>query len=238
MQLGKYSAQNVARELTSLGSSQRAKASAWFFKTGKGQYGEGDVFVGVAVPQQRTIAKKYRDLLLTEIEKLLQDAVHECRLTALIILADRYKKSSEAERDQIAKFYLTHLKQVNNWDLVDSSAPYILGEYLQERSRRILYALARSKNLWERRIAIVATAAFIKNDEYEDTLKISAMLLKDKEDLLHKATGWMLREVGKRSLVSEEKFLDRYASFMPRTMLRYAIEKFPEPKRKAYLAKR
>ncbi|NIT03658.1 DNA alkylation repair protein [Candidatus Saccharibacteria bacterium] len=230
-------ARSVIKELKRLGNPKKAKASAWFFKTGKGQYGEGDVFAGVTVPEQRKVAKQFKELPLKEIAKLLENKIHECRLTALFILVGKYNKADGKEKERLAKFYLSHLQYVNNWDLVDSSASYILGDYLQDKDKSILYKLARSANLWERRVAIIATAAFIKEGRYRDTLKIAKNLLKDEHDLIHKAVGWMLREVGNKSRSTEEKFLDKHASSMPRTMLRYAIEKFPKEKRAEYLSK-
>ncbi|MFZ2500542.1 MAG: DNA alkylation repair protein [Minisyncoccia bacterium] len=230
-------ASTVERELKSLGTTVRARNCEWFFKTGKGQYGEGDVFIGVTVPEQRKVAKKYRGLALGEVEKLLEHKTHECRLTALLILVDQYKRGDEKTHEKIAKFYLKHAKRVNNWDLVDTSAPNILGTYLLKRDRRVLYKLAKSKNLWERRIAIVATFAFISNRESADTFAIVEILLTDTHDLIHKATGWMLREVGKRvSLPALTTFLNKHKAQMPRTALRYAIEHFPPEIRKAFLA--
>lgn len=228
----------VAKELGEIGTAARAKASAWFFKTAKGEYGYGDRFLGVSVPAQRKIAKRYARLPLQELGKLLESPFHECRLTALFILAGQYRKADTKERQQIVRFYLANRRRVNNWDLVDSSAPHILGHHLLDHDRSVLQKLARSTNLWDRRIAIIATAALIREGEYDDTLKLAEMLLCDEHDLIHKAVGWMLREVGNRSAVTEEKFLKNHAARMPRTMLRYAIEKFPEPKRKAYLAMR
>ncbi|KKR46568.1 MAG: alkylation repair enzyme superfamily protein [Parcubacteria group bacterium GW2011_GWB1_40_14] len=233
-------ANSVIKDLKRKGTAKRAKASAWFFKTGKGDYGYGDVFFGVTVPEQRKIAKRYSVLPLSEISKLLKNKVHECRLTALFILVGQYKRADAKGKARIAKFYIVNRKYVNNWDLVDSSAGYILGDYLLNNppagGKSILYKFARSKNLWERRIAIITTQGFIRNNAYADTLKIAKILLNDKHDLIHKAVGWMLREVGNRSLATEEKFLKKYAFRMPRTMLRYAIEKFPEKKRKTYLS--
>ena len=229
------SALAAVKDLKKLGTPDRAKASAWFFKTGKGQYGWGDKFLGVTVPEQRQVAKKYQELPLAEIKNLLQSEIHECRLTALLILVQKYRKADEAARDRICKFYLSHTKRINNWDLVDLSSHAILGRHLLGRNRAVLYRLARSKNLWERRIAVISTFMFIKAGEYQDALQIGKILLKDEHDLIHKAVGWMLREVGKKSLADEERFLKKYAPQMPRTMLRYAIEKFPEKKRKGYL---
>lgn len=230
-------ANSVARDLKRLGMSAKAKASAWFFKTGKGQYGFGDIFYGVTVPEQRKIAKHYAELSAGEIIKLFRSKVHECRLTALFILVNQYKRGDAKKRLQIVQLYLAHRKYVNNWDLVDSSAPYILGDHFLGKNKKILYKLALSKNLWDKRIAIISTLAFIRADKYKDTIKISKLLLADEHDLIHKAVGWMLREVGNRSMKIETRFLDKYATVMPRTMLRYAIEKFPEVKRKHYLQK-
>lgn len=175
---------------------------------------------------------------MRELRKLLQSRFHECRLTALFILAGRYRKADANGRQQAVRFYLANRQRVNNWDLVDSSAPYILGHHLLSHDRSILDKLARSSSVWDRRIAILTTAALIREGEYDDTLKIAEMLLRDEHDLIHKAVGWMLREVGNGSPATEEKFLKTHAAGMPRTMLRYAIEKFPEAKRKAYLAMR
>ena len=233
-------AQTVTNELRKLGTREKAKAKAVtrFFKTGEGEYGHGDIFFGVIVSEQRKLAKQYNALPFAEISLLLKSPVHECRLTALLILTLQFEKANSAERARIAKFYCAHGTRVNNWDLVDASAPYILGQHLLTQDRSILYRFARSKNLWERRIAIVATHAFIRVNQFDDTCAIAEILLTDRHDLIHKAVGWMLREVGKRSLSTEEKFLDQYAHIMPRTMLRYAIEKFPEQKRKTYMGRR
>jgi 3-methyladenine DNA glycosylase AlkD len=229
----------VKKELEKLSDPKQAKILQRFFKTRKGEYGEGDIFLGIKVPKQREIAKKFPKLALKEIRKLLDSGVHEHRMIGLFILIANYEKAkkeaNEPEKKKIFDFYLKNAKKINNWDLVDLSAPNIPGDYLLCRKRKILYKLAKSKNLWEKRIAILATYAFIKNNESSDTLKISEMLLKDKHDLIHKAIGWMLREIGKRDLAAEEKFLKKYYKKMPRTMLRYAIEKFPEGKRKFYL---
>jgi 3-methyladenine DNA glycosylase AlkD len=235
----------IIRELTRFGSPTKAVSSTWFFKTGKGQYGYGDEFVGVTVSEQRKVAKKFADLGLVEIDKLLKSKIHEYRLTALFILVAQFREAiGRNDQDQytkIIKFYLAHIKCINNWDLVDSSASYILGTYLQSGSNRngdrnILYKLARSENLWERRIAIVTTLAFIRARKFEDTLKISKMLMSDKHDLIHKAVGWMLREVGKMSKETLMTFLNENASRMPRTTLRYSIERFGKADRKKYLS--
>jgi 3-methyladenine DNA glycosylase AlkD len=233
------SAKKVITALKSVSSKEKAKVSAWFFKTGKGEYGEGDIFIGVTVPEQRKIAKRFfSETDLGDIEKLLQSPIHEHRFTALEMLCFKYSYAeTEKEKKQIVDFYLKNLKLVNNWDLVDTSAYELLGEWLAvKKDRKILYKLAISKNIWERRISIVSTYAFIKQNDLGDTFAISKILIGDKHDLIHKAVGWMLREAGKKSLDAEEKFLKIHYKNMPRTMLRYAIERFPEPKRKAYLS--
>jgi 3-methyladenine DNA glycosylase AlkD len=228
----------VRKELQSMADPDKAAILQRFFKTGPGQYGEGDIFIGVMVPQSRQVAKKFSQLPLGEVRTLLYSRIHEERLVALLILAWRYSSasSSREEKEEIVKFYLDNIKQVNNWDLVDLSAPNILGAHLVDRDdrRRLLYKLAGSENVWERRIAILATHHFIRNGDFSDTLKIAEMLLQDRHDLIHKAAGWMLREVGKRDAAAEETFLEKHYSVMPRTMLRYAIERLPESKRRRY----
>lgn len=206
-----------------------------FFKTGKGDYGEGDVFYGIKVPVQRSIAKQFKDLGFDDLRVLILSAIHEERLIAAFILVEQFKKGNEQLRKSIFDFYLKHRKGINNWDLVDLSAPKIIGEYLLNKKKDLLYKFARSEDLWEKRISILSTFTFIRNGMFEDTLEISKILLKDEHDLIHKAVGWMLREVGKRDIKTEEKFLKIHYKIMPRTMLRYAIEKFPEKKRKSYL---
>jgi 3-methyladenine DNA glycosylase AlkD len=209
-----------------------------FFKTGKGQYGYGDIFLGLKVPVQRTLAKTYRDLPLPEVVSLLQSKIHEHRLTALMIFILKYQKADTKAKKEIFNLYLKHRKHVNNWDLVDLSAPNIAGDYLLDKDRDILYTLANSKSLWDKRIAILATFEFIKNGDAKDTFQIAEILLKDEHDLIHKAVGWMLREAGKRiGQSTEETFLKKHYRHMPRTMLRYAIERFPEPLKKKYMAK-
>lgn len=229
-------ARQVQDELRQIGDPQRAAHSARFFKTGPGQYGEGDVFIGITVPDQRKVAKRSLALALGEVEKLLTSSAHEERLTALLILVYQFKKADNPRQGEIYDFYLSHTHLVNNWDLVDSSAPYIVGGYLIDKDRAILYELARSDNLWERRIAILATAWFIRAGESKDTFAIAELLLEDNHDLIHKAVGWMLREVGKScGQEVEETFLKAHYKTMPRTMLRYAIERFDEPLRQKYL---
>jgi 3-methyladenine DNA glycosylase AlkD len=226
----------VRGELLAVATPERAKANAWFFKTGKGEYGEGDQFVGVRVPEQRKIARAYRGLPLAEIRKLLDSKIHEERLTAVFILADRYKRGDEAVKQETYDFYLRHLAQVNNWDIVDSSAPNIVGVHLRTRDRSLLYKLAKSKQLWERRVAMVSTLALITAGEHEDAFGIAELLLEDEEDLMHKAVGWMLREVGKRVDPDLLRgFLKKNVKKMPRTALRYAIEHFSEAERKKWL---
>lgn len=228
---------NVEKELQKLRDPKKAEILSRFFKTGKGEYGQGDIFLGIPVPKQRQVAKKYIDLSLEELQKLLSSKIHEYRLTSLFILVDKYKKADKALKNKIFNFYLKNAKNINNWDLVDLSAPNIIGDFLLNKDKLILYKLAKSKSLWEKRIAILATYAFIKKNQFEDTLKISEILLGDDHDLIHKAVGWMLREVGKRDQKTEEIFLKRHCQNIPRTMLRYAIEKFPEEKRRFYLNK-
>lgn len=226
---------DLQRELAQASDAKRARDLAWFFKTGKGEYGEGDKFIGITVPVLRKIAKRYTHLRLADVTKLLHSRVHEHRFTALEILVFQYEAGDEETKRKVFEFYLKQARYVNNWDLVDTSAPYIVGEYLASRPRDVLYLLAKSPNLWERRIAIVATAAFIKRDDLKDTFGVSALLLKDKHDLIHKAVGWMLREAGKRSQPALLKFLEQNYSLMPRTALRYAIERVSETRRRRIL---
>ena len=221
----------IKKELQSKANKEKAKIYQGFFKTKKGEYGEGDVFLGLTVPEQRGIAKKYSNIELSDLEVLLKSKIHEERLTALLILVDKYKK----DKENIFNFYLKNLNYVNNWDLVDLTSNRVVGDFLLNKEKDVLYKLAKSDNLWERRVAIVSTFEFIKNNQFEDTLKISEILLKDKHDLIHKAVGWMLREVGKKDLKKEEEFLNKHYKEMPRTMLRYAIEKFEENKRNFYM---
>lgn len=216
-------------------NKENAKNLQWFFKTGKGEYGEGDKFLGLKVPLQRKIAKEFRDLELSDLQQLLQSEFHEDRLISLLILVDKYQKADETEREKFYKFYLQNRQHINNWDLVDLSAPKIVGQQLLNRDKEILYKYVRSENLWEKRIAILATATFIKNKHFKTTLELSDNLLDDKHDLIHKAVGWMLREIGKIDMEILEAYLKPRYNKMPRTMLRYAIEKFPEQKRKKYL---
>lgn len=227
---------NLQKELRSFSNKGKAKILSGFFKTGKGEYGENDKFLGVVVPQARKIVRKYRDLFWNEIKVLIKSKYHEERLIALLILIEQYNRSDQLNKRKIFKFYLDNTKYINNWDLVDLSAPHIIGGYLSDKDKDQLYQLAKSDNIWERRIAIISTFHFIRNKMAEETLKIAKILLYDNHDLIHKAVGWMLREVGKRiSREKEEEFLKKYAPEMPRTMLRYAIEHFPESIRQQYL---
>ncbi|MBI2232868.1 MAG: DNA alkylation repair protein [Candidatus Aenigmarchaeota archaeon] len=225
----------IEKDLQSLSNPQKAKILSRFFKTGKGQYGEGDIFLGLQVPQSREIANKYITANFTTIKKLLQSKIHEHRLVALLILVEKFRKADEKNRKLIVDFYLKNTNFINNWDLVDLSADKIPGEYLFDKEKSLLYKLAKSKNLWEKRIAIVSTFAFIKKNRFKETFKITRLLLEDKHDLIHKACGWMLREVGKRNQKEEEKFLRQHYKKMPRTMLRYAIERFDEKKKEFYM---
>ena len=189
----------------------------------------------MTVPDTRKIAKRYKEMGLQDIQILLNSKIHEERLTALLIMIEQQKKASEEKKKELYNFYLKNTKNINNWDLVDLSSRFIIGEYLLNKNREILYKLARSESLWEKRISIISTCAFINKNDFLDTLKISEILLNDKHDLIHKAVGWMLREIGKKDKKTEEQFLKKHFKEMPRTMLRYAIERFPENERKAYL---
>ncbi len=229
-------------DLRKFASAEKAKNLARFFKTGPGQYGEGDRFIGVTVPQSHTAAKKYKNLPLEETATLLHSPVHEERLVALLILIEQFKvadqRNDEKTREKIYRLYLDNTAYINNWDLVDLSASRIVGPYLEDKPKDILRKLATSKSIWERRIAILSTFHFIKQGNPKYSLEIAEMLLQDNHDLIHKALGWMLREVGKNcgeKILAD--FLDKHAATMPRTMLRYAIEKFPEGKRQNYLTR-
>jgi 3-methyladenine DNA glycosylase AlkD len=229
------SVDDIGRRLEELADKEKAQVLQRFFKTGPGEYGEGDVFLGIRVPELRKLAKEYEGIALKEAEQLLRSSIHEQRLLALLILIRNFSKGDVGVRKRIYELYLKNTRYINNWDLVDVSAEHVVGAYLMERNREQLYRLAKSDSLWERRISILSTFHYVKHDEFSETLRISKMLLSDEEDLIHKAVGWMLREVGKRHLPTEEKFLRAHYKIMPRTMLRYAIERFPEPKRQRYL---
>ncbi len=228
--------QTLINEIAAAANPERAKSSVWFFKTGKGQYGEGDQFLGITVPAQRKIALRNRDLAHGAIEKLLSSKLHEHRFVALEILVAQFEAGSPKEQSEIYRFYLAHTAGINNWDLVDTSAPYIVGQYLLNRPRAVLRKLAKSKNIWERRIAIVSTFAFIRAGQTEDTFAIAQMLLADEHDLIHKAVGWALREAGKTNADLLLGFLEAHYDRLPRTALRYAIERFAPEERKRFLA--
>ena len=213
----------------------RGKLLQGFFKTGKGEYGEGDIFLGLTMGQNRELAGKYSELKFEEIQELLDTKIHEKRMIALVILVNKFKKSNEEERKEIFDFYLKNTNNINNWDLVDVTCHKIVGAYLLDKDRTILYNLAKSEMLWEKRISVISTFAFIDNNDFKDALKIAEILLKDSHDLIHKAVGWMLREIGKKNQDVEEGFLKKHYQIMPRTMLRYAIERFEENLRLGYL---
>jgi 3-methyladenine DNA glycosylase AlkD len=231
-------AEDARNTLKPLASPDAAKAATRFFKTGPGQYGEGDTFIGVIVPTLRTVARSFRALPLDEVRALLNSPVHEERHLALLVLVLQVAKCDADHRKRVYDLYLGSTRFINNWDLVDCSAPQVVGGFLTAEPREPLFVLAKSTSLWERRIAIVSTQHFIRRGEFSETLAISRLLLGDGEDLIHKATGWMLREVGKKDRSVLEGFLERHAADMPRTMLRYAIEKFPPEQRRAYLARK
>ena len=228
-------ASDIVRMLQMLGDKGSAQALRRFFKTAPGEYGAGDVFVGLRVPKLRQLAKEYQALPLSEIVRLFHSPVHEARLLALLMLVHAYKRGEVAIQERIFKQYLQNTRFINNWDLVDVSAEHIVGAHLRYRRRARLKALAESRLLWERRISVMATFHYIKHGEFAETLRIAELLLHDSEDLIHKAAGWMLREIGKRDRPMEEAFLKAHYQIMPRTMLRYAIEKFPEKLRQRYL---
>jgi 3-methyladenine DNA glycosylase AlkD len=208
--------QKIKERLKQLANKEKAEVLQRFFKTGPGEYGEGDVFLGIKVPDLRKVAKDFQDISTEDVIVLLESAIHEERLLALLVLVRKYVKGNETAKKRIYRLYLKKTKFINSWDLVDGSAHHIVGDYLMDKNKAPLYRLAKSEDLWE-------------------TLKIARILLTDREDLIHKAVGWMLREIGKRDMIFEEMFLKQHYKKMPRTMLRYAIEKFPEPKRQQYL---
>lgn len=229
--------QNIREDLRRAGNKDKARILQRFFKTGKGEYGEGDIFLGVVVPDIRRVVKRYADAPEPDVKKLLYSKFHEERLCAVLVLVEQYKHGDERDKKKIFDFYIKHKNRVNNWDLVDLSAHHIVGAYLEKGNKNLLYTtLAKSKNLWDRRIAVLSTFHSIKQGDSKEALKVAQILLHDSHDLIHKAVGWMLREVGKRcSLQQEEQFLKKYAHVMPRIMLRYAIERFPLQRRQEYL---
>jgi 3-methyladenine DNA glycosylase AlkD len=225
---------SVQSDLQKSANKEKATLLARYFKTGKGEYGEGDTFIGLSVPLVRAIVKKYRGLPLRDVERLLHSTIHEYRLTALIILIEKFKRAEN--KKEIVDVYLKNTKYINNWDLVDLSSHEILGTFLLNKPRKILYTLAKSKNIWERRIAVISTFAFLRQHDTSDSMALADMLLHDSHDLMHKAVGWMLREVAKQDEKIVVDYLSTRYKTMPRTMLRYAIEKFPAGTRKKYLA--
>ena len=233
------SLEELKKELKSKANKEKAKLLQGFFKTKKGEYGEGDVFLGVIVPETRKTAIKFKSLPLNDVEQLLKSKIHEERLCALLLLVHNYnlakKNNDEKTKEDIFNFYLKSTNYINNWDLVDLSCHQIIGDYLKDKDKSILYQLAISSNIWDKRISIISTAAFIKDNNFEHTITISEILLNDKHDLIHKAVGWMLREMGKRNKEQLIQFLNKHYKQMPRTMLRYSIEKLPENQRKQYL---
>lgn len=230
-------ASSIMTALQKMGDRKRAQHSQGFFKTGPGEYAEGDVFLGIRVPVLRAEAKKYKNISLLELQKILVSDFHEARLLAVFIMVLQFPKAPCAKKQELYDLYASHTKYINNWDIVDSSAHYIVGAYLQDKDKKQIYDWAHSQDIWERRIAMIATFYYIKKNEFDDALNIAEILVHDQHDLIHKAVGWMLREIGKRNKQVEKKFLDKYSQTMPRTMLRYAIEKFPEPERKKYLSR-
>jgi len=225
----------LKRDLRRRASPRKAAILQRFFKTGPGEYGEGDRFLGVIVPDIRAVAKRFRGLDIPRFAPLLKSPFHEERLLALLMLVDRYQRGDDREQARAWRCYLAHLPHINNWDLVDLTAPNVVGGRLEHRSKALLFAWARSADLWKRRIAVLATFHYIRRERFDESLRLARMLLNDPEDLIHKAVGWMLREVGKRDTRVLESFLRRHARRMPRTMLRYAIERFPERKRQAFM---
>lgn len=230
-------AKNIQQELESYSTPEKKEFLPYFFKTGKGQYGEGDKFLGVVVPDTRKVAKKHKQIDFADVATLLDNEYHECRLCALLILVERFKKATEDERKMIYDFYLSKTRFINNWDLVDLSARDIVGEYLVDKDRTDLYRLADSSLLWDQRIAVVSTYTFIRKNDFKDIIALSEKLLNHKHDLMHKVIGWMLREAGKRDKSVLIAFLDKHYKEMPRTMLRYSIEKL-SPEERAYYMKK
>jgi 3-methyladenine DNA glycosylase AlkD len=227
----------IIKDLQEVAKEDKISKFQSFFKTGKGEYGEGDIFIGISVPENRKVVKKHKNASLEQIQELLQSKIHEHRLCGLLIMVDQYQKTKQKE--DIFNFYLKNISRVNNWDLVDSSADKIIGAHIFQTDKKLIYKLVESKNLWERRIAVISTFYFIKKGQFQDTLKIAEILLNDDEDLIHKAVGWMLREMGKKGGMEKLiEFLDKNSQKMPRTMLRYSIEKLDEEQRRRYLNKK
>ncbi len=230
-------AADITAALKKVSTVDRARANEWFFKTGPGEYGEGDQFMGVTMPNIRGVIANYRGIKLSEVKKLINSPIHEKRMAGLLILVDKYKSGDEPTKKKVYDYYMDNLDSVNNWDLVDVTTPKIVGDYLLNRNKEVLYKLVKSKIIWERRVAVLATFTFIDNQQFDDALAIADILMDDKHDLIHKAVGWMLREIGKRDITVEEAFLDKHYKTMPRTALRYAIERMSESRRKHYMGK-
>ncbi|MDH5378334.1 MAG: DNA alkylation repair protein [Gammaproteobacteria bacterium] len=233
--MAQIKASEIISQLKGMGDPERARINQYYFKTGKGEYAEGDRFLGIRAPEMRQVAKACFSINEEQLRKLIQHPLHEIRFVATQVLVLQYKKGDEPQRKRVYDFYLENLDYVNNWDLVDCSTPHVIGLHMLTHNRRPLYKWVKSKNLWYRRIAIMATQAFIREQEFSDTFDLAEILLEDEQDLIHKAVGWMLREVGKRDRKAMESFLKTRYQTMPRTMLRYAIEKLPETRRQAYL---
>lgn len=230
---------DLRKELRGVADREKAKHLQRFFKTGPGQYGQGDVFLGITVPDQRAIVKKYKNLAIKDLKEAIVSKFHEERLTALLILVEKFQKSDEPGKKEIFDFYIRNRRGINNWDLVDLTAPKIVGAWLSNKDKSLLYQFAKSKDLWERRIAMLSCFYYICQKDCQDALRVAEILKDDQEDLIQKAVGWMLREIGKRcDKEQEEEFLKKHYQTMPRTMLRYAIERFPEKERKYYLLKK
>ncbi|MFH0818829.1 MAG: DNA alkylation repair protein [Patescibacteria group bacterium] len=227
----------LQNNLQKLANPNQAKLLQRFFKTAKGEYGEGDIFLGLKVPQLRVLAKKYMSLSLNDVQIMLNGKFHEYRMTGLLILVYKYKKADAKLKTDIYNLYIKNYNNINNWDLVDVTCPHIVGDYLLNKDRKILYQFAKSNHLWKKRIAMITCLAFIREKDFTDIIKLADILLHDQHDLIHKAVGWMLREAGKHDQKLLEAYLNRNYKTMPRTMLRYAIEKLPESKRQHYLRK-
>lgn len=230
--------EKIKQRLSEKSNPDKIKILSSFFKTGKGEYGEGDIFIGIAVPENRKVAKEFVLADFDCIEDLINSPIHEERLCALIIMVEKFKKADEEMKSRIFNFYLSHTEKINNWDLVDLSAPYIVGAYLIGKDKEILYKLSESENIWERRISIVSTLFFIRKGETNDALRLAEILVNDRHDLIQKATGWVLREVGKKNEKLLTAFLEKYCRTMPRTMLRYSIEKLDLDKKNYYMGRR
>ena len=227
--------EKLQAELRRLANPEKVEVFKYFFKTGKGQYGEGDTFIGISMPQQREVIKQFKDLTLQEIEAMLQSPIHEFRMSGLLILVNQFKQAKNEKRQEIYDFYLKNIEKINNWDLVDCSCRDIVGAFLFDKDRQKLYELAATNHLWSQRIAMVSTWYFIQKKQFSDTFRLAEMLLSHKHDLMHKAVGWMLREAWKRDDLAVEEFLEEHKKNMPRTALRYAIERMEEPKRRYFL---